>query len=53
VMPALQKAKPAAIGVGGLTYDKVEIPTQKRATRIVKDVSSDEIAKEIVEWMKA
>jgi electron transfer flavoprotein beta subunit len=53
VMPALQKAKPAAIGVGGLAYEKVEIPAQKRATRIVKDATTDEIAKEIVEWLKA
>jgi electron transfer flavoprotein beta subunit len=53
VMPALQKAKPAAIGVGGLVYEKVEIPAQKRATRIVKDATTDEIAKEIVEWLKA
>ena len=53
VMPALQKAKPAAIGVGGLVYEKIEIPAQKRATRIVKDATTDEIAKEIVEWLKA
>jgi electron transfer flavoprotein beta subunit len=53
VMPALQKAKPAVIGVGGLVYEKVEIPAQKRATRIVKDATTDEIAKEIVEWLKA
>jgi len=51
VMPALQKAKPAAVGVGGIAYDKTEIPAQKRATRIVKDVSADEIAREIVEWI--
>lgn len=53
VMPALQKAKPVAVGVGGLAYEKVEIPAQKRATRIVKDASVDDIAKEIVEWLQA
>ena len=52
VMPALMKAKPAAVGTGGLAYEKTEIPPQKRQTRIVKDVSADEIAKEIVEWIK-
>jgi len=53
VMPALQKAKPAAVGVGGIVYEKVEIPPQKRATRIVKDVPASEIAKELVAWLKA
>jgi electron transfer flavoprotein beta subunit len=53
VMPALQKAKPAAVGVGGIAYEKVEIPAQKRATRVVKDVTADDIAKEIIEWLKA
>ena len=52
IMPALQKAKPAAVGAGGIAYGKVEVPAQKRATRIVKDASADDIAKEIVEWVK-
>jgi len=45
------KAKPAAAGVGGIVYEKTEIPAQKRQTRIVKDASTDEIAKEIVAWI--
>jgi len=52
VMPALQKAKPAAVGVGGIAYEKTEIPAQKRQTRIVKDATADEIAHEIVEWIQ-
>jgi len=52
VMPALQKAPPAQVGVGGISFDKTEIPAQKRDTRIVKDVSADEIAAELVEWIK-
>ncbi len=52
VMPALQKAKPAAANVGGIAYEKTEIPAQKRQTRIVKDVPADEIARELVEWIK-
>jgi len=52
VMPALQKAQPAAVGVGGISFEQVEIPAQKRDTRIVKDVSADEIAAELVEWIK-
>ena len=52
VMPALMKAKPAPqVGVGGIAYDKTEVPAQKRDTRVVKDLSTDEIAKEIVEWI--
>ena len=41
-----------AVGVGGIAYEKTEIPAQKRATRIVKDVPADDIAREIVEWIK-
>lgn len=51
VMPALQKAQPVKVGVGGISFAKIEIPAQKRATRIVKDVSVDEIAAELVEWI--
>jgi electron transfer flavoprotein beta subunit len=52
VMPALQRAKPAKLANDGLAYSKVELPKQQRETRIVKDASADEIAKEIVAWMK-
>jgi len=53
VMPALAKAQPKPVGIGGISYEKAEIPAQKRDTRIVKDVSADEIAAEIVEWIKS
>lgn len=51
IMPSLQKAKPAQIHNEGLSFLKVELPKQQRTTRIVKDVSADEIAREIVEWI--
>lgn len=51
IMPALQKAKPSPIASDGLGYLKVELPKQQRETRIVKDASADEIAREIVEWI--
>ena len=51
VMPALQRAKPAAVGLGGIAYQQVAIPKVQRETRIVKDQSTDEIAREIVEWI--
>src|SRR5512147_1095365 len=39
VMPALQKALPAKVGAEGVSYLGVELPTQRRETRIVKDMS--------------
>jgi electron transfer flavoprotein beta subunit len=51
IMPSLQKAKPTQIRNEGLSFLKVELPKQQRTTRIVKDVSADEIAREIVEWI--
>lgn len=53
VMPALQKAKPIKLGAEGVTYISVALPKQQRPTRIVKDASPDEIARELVEWLKA
>jgi len=51
VMPALGKAQPAAVGDGGVEFESVEVPTQQRDTKIVRDVPTDEIAREIVEWI--
>jgi electron transfer flavoprotein beta subunit len=52
VMPALQKAKPTPIGTGGVSFAKVELPQQRRKTRIVKDLPAEEVAREIVAWIK-
>jgi electron transfer flavoprotein beta subunit len=52
VMPALQKAKPMKVGAEGVTYASVALPKQQRQTRVVKDASPDDIAKEILEWIK-
>jgi electron transfer flavoprotein beta subunit len=52
IMPALQKAQPATVGTGGIAYQGVELPSQRRETRIVKDMPVDEIAQEIVAWLK-
>lgn len=51
VMPALQKAAAAPVGLGGISYASVAVPKAQRETRIVKDASPDEIAREIVEWI--
>lgn len=53
VMPALMKAVPANVGVGGIAYAKAEVPASKRNTRIVKDMTDDQIAAELVQWIKA
>ena len=52
VMPALQRAQPASVGAEGVKFLDVELPKQQRQTRIVRDVSADEVARELVEWIK-
>ena len=52
VMPALQKAKPTKLVGDGLSFASVTLPKQLRETKIVRDMSPDDIAKEIVEWIR-
>jgi electron transfer flavoprotein beta subunit len=52
VMPALQRAATAAVKNEGLTFAEVTLPSQLRETRVVKDQSPDDIAREIVDWLK-
>jgi electron transfer flavoprotein beta subunit len=52
VMPALQRAAAAAVKNEGLTFAEVTLPSQLRETRVVKDQSPDDIAREIVDWLK-
>jgi electron transfer flavoprotein beta subunit len=51
LMPALQKAKPASLPTAG-RFAGVALPSQRRETRVVKDLSPDAIAQEIVEWIR-
>jgi electron transfer flavoprotein beta subunit len=51
IMPSLQRAKPAKVGAEGVTFARVSLPSQRRETRVVKDLSADEIAREIVAWV--
>jgi len=53
IMPALQKAKPATLDPNTLSYLSVALPKQQRTTRVVKDLSPDQIAAELVEWIGA
>src|SRR6266568_2483731 len=52
LMPALQKAKPAALDSNGLHYASVSLPKQQRTTRIVKDLSPEDIAAELAAWIE-
>ena len=51
-MPALQRAKPVKVTNDGLAFAGVSLPKQRRETRIVKDMSPDAIAQELVAWIK-
>jgi electron transfer flavoprotein beta subunit len=51
VMPALQKARPVALPAAGARFERVSVPAQRRVTRVVKDMTADEIAREIVAWI--
>lgn len=53
LMPALQKTRPAALDGNGLHYTAVSLPKQQRTTRVVKDMSADEIAAELAAWINA
>ena len=53
IMPALMKAPVANVGTGGIAWQKAEVPASKRDTVVKKDMSVEDIAKEIVEWVKA
>jgi electron transfer flavoprotein beta subunit len=53
IMPALQKVKPAALAENGLHFLSASLPSQHRQTRVVRDMSPDAIAQELVEWMGA
>jgi electron transfer flavoprotein beta subunit len=51
IMPALQRARPAAVGAGGASFASVALPKAQRETRIEKNMSPDDIAREIVAWI--
>ncbi len=53
VMPALMKAPMANVGVGDIVWEKTEVPVSKRNTVVKKDMSVEDIAREIVEWVKS
>jgi len=52
IMPALQKAKALKLEANGLSYISASLPRQQRTTRVVKDLSPDEIATELAAWIE-
>jgi electron transfer flavoprotein beta subunit len=51
IMPALQKAKTTALDANGLHYVSVSLPKLQRTTRVEKNMTPDEIAAELAEWI--
>lgn len=53
IMPALAQAKPGDVSGSSLSFEAVQVPAQRRETRIVKDTPVEDIAREIVDWLSA
>ena len=51
VMPALQRAKSVPLAAGGLHFLSASPPKQQRQTRVVKDLSVEQVAHELAEWI--
>ena len=52
ILPALQKAPTVSVDTAAVEYERVDIPKQRRDTRIVEDASIDDMAREIVDWIR-
>jgi len=50
-MPALQRAKPIKVINEGVAFASVTLPKQRRDTKIVKDLTPDTVARDLVEWI--
>ncbi len=53
LMPALQRTKATTLPANGLQFVSVSLPKQQRSTRVVKSMTTDAIAHELVEWIGA
>jgi electron transfer flavoprotein beta subunit len=52
IMPQLQKAKPLKLTSVDLKFASVTLPKQLRETKLVRNSTPDEIARELVEWIR-
>lgn len=53
IMPAIQRARSVKVGAEGVTYKSVALPKVQRETKVMKNMSPDEIARDIVQWISA
>jgi len=53
IMQSLAGAATVTVGAGGVEFQSVELPAVRRRTRVVEDASVDEIAAEIVAWIRS
>ncbi len=52
LMPALQKAQPAELTGAAIEFKSAALPSHQRQTKVVKDLAPEEIAQEILAWVK-
>lgn len=52
MMPALQRAKAVTLDSTALHYVSLGLPNQQRTTRIERNLTPDEIARELVTWIE-
>jgi electron transfer flavoprotein beta subunit len=52
IMPALQQARPAQIAAEGVTWRSVSLPSQTRETKVVENMPPEEVARELVAWIR-
>jgi len=53
IMPALQRARSVQLGADGVDYLSVQLPEQRRSTRVVENATVEEIAEELVDWIRS
>jgi len=51
LMPALQKARQVPKETDGASFARVSLPAARRATRVVKDMTPEQIAQELASWI--
>lgn len=51
ILPALQRAKAAKLASAGLSFSSVAVPKAQRETKVVKDWTPEEIARDIARWI--
>ena len=52
IMPALQKARAVKLEGAGLQFASVTLPKQRRETQVIENLSADQVAQEIYNWIE-